>query len=991
MAPPHEETFGFGAAKRCSETELFCPRIHLLPSPNLARSASCPHSDRRASSSASPSPACLARSPRAQGPGFPPVPVLPENPLTQAKANLGNVLFWDEQLSAHGTLACATCHAMNAGEFDERTAQAFHPGPDASLGTAALRPSRWPSRSTRGRARNRGDVWARGTALRGAVTCAAALSPGGSAGGNPVRALTQREARPLRRTMSRQPLFAATAALLLALAALGVWLAFSSSGARGSSSGSLRTAPTARLEAEELRAKARANEAPSILRGDTADDAVAPPARGSSSSARARVVLDVVWEPERTPAADIELELHCAAEGFSAAPRFLRSDAQGQARWSDLPAGSCTVRSQLGGWLELELTAGEETRARFALEVGPTIAGRVIDDAGLPVADAEIWLGAEGHPMIGGVVARSLSNGSFTLRTASDSLCVGARKAGYRVSSVVDIDARAHAAAEVELVLTRGAAALVGRVRAKGEPLAGAAIVVGSARHTTIDRDAAGRFRFEASALETRSAADGSFAIEGLAPGTHEVRVRAAGQAAWLATRELALDERATLEIELAPEAVLQGRVVSSAGEPLAGAWIRSGHERHRILHRARLFVAQSDAQGFFRIGELPAGEGEFEAELHGFAPQRARFHLHAGATTEWNLRLGAGPALRGRVVDEHDAPLVGWQVHLFRAARGEAVISQSIDTDESGRFAFAGLGDVEHQLQIFDPAARPLHPSLVRPQLRPSEAELRFVIAPEARASARVIGRLVDASGAPAVGAEIFVETTEEQPIGRQLANAEGRFELGPLRPGSYRAVAAGPSLPELRFPSLELELRETLDLGELRFAAPAELEVAIEIDDERERANVRFELWQGDRWIDDLGLDQRFARHRGLSAGSYELRLGAPGLYAEPLAVELRAGETTRVTRRVERGAMVTLHFRTAIECFFKPRARFQVRSSTGQEIYGLDLKHLASDGLTIRTTLRAGSYRAELDHEGTLLGEASLEVLPTLDPLEADLSIN
>ncbi|MBK9385570.1 MAG: carboxypeptidase regulatory-like domain-containing protein [Planctomycetes bacterium] len=788
--------------------------------------------------------------------------------------------------------------------------------------------------------------------------------------------------------MSRQPFLAATAALLLALAALGVWLALSSSGASRSSAGSLTSTPTEPLAAEELRARARANEAPSILRGDAERDGVAPSAHASSSSAGASLALDVVWEPERTPAAEIELELHCAADGFSAAPRFLRSDEKGQARWDDLPAGSCTVRSQLGGWLELELTAGEETRARFALEVGPTIAGRVIDDAGLPVADAEIWLGAEGHPMIGGVVAHSLSNGSFTLRTASDSLCVGARKAGYRVSSVVDIDA--HATAEVELVLTRGAAALVGRVRAKGEPLAGAAIVVGSARHATIDRDAEGRFRFEASALEARSAADGWFAIEGLAPGTHELRVRAVGHAAWLATRELALGERATLEIELAPEAVLLGRVVSTAGEPLAGAWIRSGHERHHILHRARLFVAQSDAQGFFRIGELPEGEREFEAELHGFAPERATFHLQAGATTEWNLRFGAGAALRGRVVDEHDAPLVGWQVHLYRAARSDAGISQSIDTDESGRFAFAGLGDVEHQLQIFDPAARPLHPSLVQPQIRPSEEELRFVIAPEARATARVIGRLVDASGAAAAGAEIFVETAEKQPIGRQLANAEGRFELGPLRPGSYRAVAAGPSLPELRFPPLELELRETLDVGELRFAAPAELEVAIEIDDERERANVRFELWQGDRWVDDLALDERFARHRGLSAGSYELRLGAPGLYAEPLAVELRAGETTRVMRRVERGAVVTLHFRTATERSFEPRARFRVRSSAGQEIYGFDLARLASEGLTIRTTLRAGTYRAELHHEGTLLAEAPLDVLPSLSPLEATLSI-
>jgi cytochrome c peroxidase len=71
----------------------------------------------------------------AQGPGFPPPPVPPENQITAAKTNLGKVLFWDEQLSASGTVACATCHAMEFGGGDPRTAGALHPGPDASFGT----------------------------------------------------------------------------------------------------------------------------------------------------------------------------------------------------------------------------------------------------------------------------------------------------------------------------------------------------------------------------------------------------------------------------------------------------------------------------------------------------------------------------------------------------------------------------------------------------------------------------------------------------------------------------------------------------------------------------------------------------------------------------------------------------------------------------------------------------------------------------------------
>jgi cytochrome c peroxidase len=69
-----------------------------------------------------------------QGP-LPPPPVPPENPITAAKANLGKVLFWDEQLSSTRTAACATCHMFEAGGADPRSNQALHPGRDGQFGT----------------------------------------------------------------------------------------------------------------------------------------------------------------------------------------------------------------------------------------------------------------------------------------------------------------------------------------------------------------------------------------------------------------------------------------------------------------------------------------------------------------------------------------------------------------------------------------------------------------------------------------------------------------------------------------------------------------------------------------------------------------------------------------------------------------------------------------------------------------------------------------
>jgi hypothetical protein len=52
--------------------------------------------------------------------GLPPVPVPAENPITEPKRVLGKILFWDEQLSSDGTVACGTCHRPSAGGADPR-------------------------------------------------------------------------------------------------------------------------------------------------------------------------------------------------------------------------------------------------------------------------------------------------------------------------------------------------------------------------------------------------------------------------------------------------------------------------------------------------------------------------------------------------------------------------------------------------------------------------------------------------------------------------------------------------------------------------------------------------------------------------------------------------------------------------------------------------------------------------------------------------------
>jgi cytochrome c peroxidase len=68
---------------------------------------------------------------------YPAVVYPEENPFSPAKAVLGKILFWDEQLSGDASVACGTCHRPDAGGSDPRSGspESVHPGQDGAFGT----------------------------------------------------------------------------------------------------------------------------------------------------------------------------------------------------------------------------------------------------------------------------------------------------------------------------------------------------------------------------------------------------------------------------------------------------------------------------------------------------------------------------------------------------------------------------------------------------------------------------------------------------------------------------------------------------------------------------------------------------------------------------------------------------------------------------------------------------------------------------------------
>jgi cytochrome c peroxidase len=64
---------------------------------------------------------------------LPPIPFPPENPYSEEKRVLGKILFFEEQLSADNTMACATCHVPGLNTADPRRGR--HTGLDGIANT----------------------------------------------------------------------------------------------------------------------------------------------------------------------------------------------------------------------------------------------------------------------------------------------------------------------------------------------------------------------------------------------------------------------------------------------------------------------------------------------------------------------------------------------------------------------------------------------------------------------------------------------------------------------------------------------------------------------------------------------------------------------------------------------------------------------------------------------------------------------------------------
>ena len=389
---------------------------------------------------------------------------------------------------------------------------------------------------------------------------------------------------------------------------------------------------------------------------------------------------------------------------------------------------------------------------------------RVVDERGLPVADAEVRLFEGSVLKDGSLYAGRKGGGATMLRTDAagraehrarlPAVSVSARKPGIGASNRFRLDRAIGVAEELELVLETPLL-LRGVVRgADGSPLHEARV---TAECFGICRPVRGKI---AKSDDVTSDEHGRFAIPVRLGGRYRLTATVGGESTMPA--HVAIVDRSPAEIELMlPGAITVGGVVSDPnGLPVAGARVVAWRD---VDFAEKLEVVADDGGGFrlplpaydgFRVVAMASGWASSDAIV--VVPNAVRAHVQVG------LRLQAFADIRGRVSTEDGAPIVGAEVEALPLDEREVLGTSEPDpTVRFGRPAATRSGEGGQFVLAVHPGAqftvevRAADFEAVQRGVRPGRGEVRFVLG---ATSCLVRGVVTRADGHTAPDYEVFV-----------------------------------------------------------------------------------------------------------------------------------------------------------------------------------------------------------------------------------------
>lgn len=527
------------------------------------------------------------------------------------------------------------------------------------------------------------------------------------------------------------------------------------------------------------------------------------------------LLVRALWAADGLPAAGIGFDLHpSGVEDFYRDSTRHETDAAGIARITGIPPGKVLVWGNRGEPVRGEVRAGEETEVELRLPPGFTLKGRVLDVDRTPVADAEVYLWpCINDPDQGWVMARSDARGEYSVRGLETGLnFLSARAAGRAPTVQRLVMSNEGATVEVDLVFEERGGAIVGRVLdPEGAPVADAVVVLGGEEGFGLRRLPDGTEGRAPAGQRRITAADGTFACEGVAAGSMAVLARGRGLAPWRGTVEILAGRQSELEIRLTKGARIEGVVRDATGKPVERAEV----EVDSVASLAGSY-RRTKADGAFTLYGLAPGEIELRVEHEKFGASKSKVTVADGATSQVEIVLEQGLSLKVRI----DGPSADWTGGYVRATGTQADgrgYWRSELIDASGVVEFEGCPTEPMELELFAPGDS-ISPRAALKGVLASVGEVVMQPDPARVGNIRLVGRVVDARGEPVASARVVptMRGVSSSPI-EECDGTSGRFELGPYSPGEWSIRVQAPGFVDVRTPASGVASGETRDFGEI------------------------------------------------------------------------------------------------------------------------------------------------------------------------------
>ncbi|MEM1202795.1 MAG: carboxypeptidase-like regulatory domain-containing protein [Acidobacteriota bacterium] len=501
------------------------------------------------------------------------------------------------------------------------------------------------------------------------------------------------------------------------------------------------------------------------------------------------------------------------------------TDAEGRYRLPDLGAGRFSLKVRATGFAPVEVPGVEVPPleiggdpdvdlGQVVLSPGATVAGKVTDDEGRPLAGAKVEATAPGS---GYLRFATDGSGQEVITGADGRFEVPDRKAGERIDLVASkegfVTARTsgiEAPNAEDVVLVLGPASTV-----SGRVVDEAGDGVTRARVSLQDEGASSGPGFSRRGPSAWTDPEGFFRVEGLEPGIRRLRVQGEG---FIPAERAGIEiskgvDLEGVEVVLKRGATVSGRVTAKGGDPVPEAMIRVASAGGRSMGRAGfLNSARTDADGRYQLGGVEPGRRTLEVYHSEFGRAAETLEVRADAGNRQDFTLGAqGTTVSGVVIDPDGSPLPGANLSLVpsAAARASGVAGLS---DAEGRFEIEGVRDGQYRLLA------------AHADFAVSESEDPIEVA-----GSPISGVVVRARGGTVLGGQItgldFDQLSDLSVIAMSMTlrdhktaavDFEGKYRVEQLAPGRWKVMASAPDGRQVQeeIDIAEGAAEETLDL---------------------------------------------------------------------------------------------------------------------------------------------------------------------------------